>query len=373
MAPAGLIFLAGAPRQSTLDWENSHLLDRFGEPFCRFLGHAPGREMSPASDGQENTAPPFPVWRSVSLVKMHLPTGHSQNHGSNDATFFTLSALGSRVEGASLAPSHMPQSASMESTDQVLSQFYEESYAKHNDVMSSQLAALSDTGISFHSSQVSWNTSHSSSRLLTDDNLRSKDIPLAGNLHDLKDVPNASYINSIHPQTMTVNLIVGVISIQLPRTVRTRHGTEVQLIEILAGDETKSGFGISFWVPGPQSAEGDMKRMLTALRPQDIVLMQNIALSSFRGKVYGQSLRRDLTRVHLLYRTKMDRTDSGGCYSASDLASARELGSQASNQVHKTAKVRDWCLKFIGTLDLRSDTNRRHGLETKDTLPPDTQ
>ena len=86
----------------------------------------------------------------------------------------------------------------------------------------------------------------------------------------------------------------------------------MELIEVLAGDEIKSGFTVNFWLSSPQSADGDTRSVLSGLRPQDVVLMRNVALSSFRGMVYGQSLRKEMTKVHLLYRDRIDRTDVGG-------------------------------------------------------------
>jgi hypothetical protein len=166
---------------------------------------------------------------------------------------------------------------------------------------------------------------------------------------------------------MTVNLIVGIISIPEPRHIKTRRGADVELIEVLVGDETKSGFGISFWLSS-QSTGGDMRTALSGLRPQDIVLMRNVALSSFRDKVYGQSLRKEMTKVHLLYRNRVDKSDIEGFYRAGDLAPDVQ---RTHPQVEKTKRVREWVMKFVG---LGASQRKGKAFEVvKEALPPDTQ
>ena len=372
MAPAKILLYTGAPRSTALDWNHPGLLNNFSDPFCRFSGRGSGQDTAHPAPGSA-AGPLYPSWRSISLDRQHLITGHSQDHGPHGASFFTVSAVGSFIKDLSPTAEDVGQSASSESAELVLSQFYEQSYARHNDVMSSQLAALSDTENASHSTQDSWDASRLSAGFPPETVSRAMEVPLSGNLNDLKDTPNASYLDSIHPQTMTVNLIVGIISVLPPRAVQTRHRTGVQLIEVLVGDETKSGFGISFWISGSQSVRSDMESVLGRLRPQDVVLMRNIALNSFRGKVYGQSLRKGLTKIHLLYRTRIDRTDPSGCYSAADLASATGFDSQIGNQIMKTVRVREWSLKFVRGGDVKSDTNNRVSLTKRDALPPDTQ
>lgn len=92
-------------------------------------------------------------------------------------------------------------------------------------------------------------------------------------------------------------------------------------------DDTKTGFSISMWLPRemrvnwkdgaqekPEGARSLLRRNLKLLRPRDIILLQNVALSSFRGKVHGQSLRGDVTKADLLFRKKIDDDDMLGVY-----------------------------------------------------------
>lgn len=350
------LFLTGSPKSSTLDWKQPGLLDSFGEPFGRFAHLDRVPDVSVAS---VSTLSAQPTWRSIPLERQHLETGHSQNYAWREeyqgAEFFTTDSF---IQEFSQHSPKQSQASLTEPVDQVLSQFYEQSYAVHEDIASSQLAASSYTG-SFTSSLRGTDPSEA------DCSLAKKDIPVEGPLSNLKDIPNAAYLAAIQPQTVTVNLIVGIISIPSPRSIKTRRGSTVDLVEVLAGDETKSGFGVNFWLSSTQVDTAEVSKVLSTLRPQDVVLMRNVALSSFREKVYGQSLRKGLTKVHLLYRNKIDKFDLGGCYNASDIASAENI------QVAKTGKVREWVLKFVGVGIERPAKGRIEGM--KEVLPPDTQ
>ena len=376
--PPGLVLFVGAPEATTLNWAGPGLLDTFNEPIARFAGQGTSRVEEHASpvipDATKISA--APSWRSLPLERQYLNTGLTQSFDrhrpftgvsekySQGASFFTASQISSFTEEAPRVPVGEGYGSSSESVEQVLSQFYEESYARHENVPSSQIAAVSNGGSSFTSGGTSFEST-------LDSPLRrggANPIPGAGYLSNLKDIPNAAYLSSIHPQTMTVNLVVGIISIPEPRDVKTRRGANTQLVELLVGDETKSGFGVNIWFSPSQPVSGQMRNVLDGLRPQDVVLMRNVALSSFRGKVYGQSLRKEMTKVHLLYRNRVDKGDSRGCYSAGDLA----LGDQPAHpQVEKTRKVREWVMKFVGIgtgQKTRTATN-----SVNDVLPPDTQ
>ena len=368
MPSAGLLLFTGAPRSRTLDWEHPEFLDAFSEPFCRFAGWATGKDKA-----QTPPFPFYPPWRSIPLERRHLATGYSQGPGWLGASFFITSVAESSIQEQCPAPGDLSQIATSESAEEVLSQFFEQSYARHNDIISSQLATVSSTGLSHHSSDSSYAATHSSTITPRESFLRAKEIPLCGSLSDLKDIPTALYLNSIHPQTMTVNLIIGIISIQAPRSIKTRHGADIQLVEVLVGDETKSGFGINFWLPAFEAVQDDMRSILSGLRPQDVVSMRNIALSSFRDKVYGQSLRRGMTKLDLLYRNRTHRTDSSGCYNAVDLASTTALDSHIDSQIKKTARVREWSLRFIRPGYIKNSGTSKQSSVTQDILPPDTQ
>ncbi|KAL2075831.1 hypothetical protein VTL71DRAFT_774 [Oculimacula yallundae] len=371
MAP-GLVFFTGAPSASSLNWNQEDLLNTFTDPIAQFIGHASDPSSAPSS---------HPQWRSLPLDRAHLTTGltqpesldqhqlftgYSQSHGAGEVSFFSTSQLSSELSQSQLPADSFPSTQA--SISQVLSQFYEESYARHEDVPSSQIAPASEGPSSFTSDEFSFNSASFDS--LHQQSGPGKEVPIAGHLTNLKDIPKAPYLASIQPQTMTVNLIVGIISIPAPRAIKTRRGADVSLVEVLVGDETRSGFSVNFWLSASlMPGEGDMKTVLQGLRPQDVVLFRNVALNGFRGKVYGQSLRKEMTKVHLLYRNRVDRMDVGGLYRAAELVAGQGM----HPQVEKTRRVREWVMKFVGVGAVKSRRKGRAFEIVDETLPPDTQ
>ncbi|PHH90309.1 hypothetical protein CDD83_3983 [Cordyceps sp. RAO-2017] len=160
-------------------------------------------------------------------------------------------------------------------------------------------------------------------------------------LSTLADVPSARRLAALQPQTVSLNLVVGVLSVARPRRVTTRWGRDVELVELLVGDPSAAGFAVSFWLSGPAAAA---ECPVLALRRQDVVLLQNVALHVFRGKVYGQSLRRGLTRVLLLWRA-----GGGGRYSTGRLDRDGDDDEPAPHPCqHRARLARDWVLHFVG-------------------------
>jgi hypothetical protein len=364
------LFFAGAPLSKSLDWREEELLDTFSQPFNRYIQASTiTTELLTPHPSTLPSLLDLPQWRSLALEREHLPTGVSQDHGwqpeFRGASFFTTSNIDSFFEEATQESFEVQQS-SAESADQILSQFYEESYARHAEIPSSQLRASSDSGGSFQS-QANSTSFNSTVAYEESQNMPLGEAPRSGPLHNLMEIPNARYLKSIHPQVMTVNLVVGIIFVPTARLIRTKRGANVELIEALVGDETKSGFGINFWLCSSQTAEAGLTESVESLRPQDVVLIRNVALSSFRDKVYGHSLRKGLTKVHLLHRRRIDRKDVGGCYSTTDLRRA----STANPQLFRARIVREWVLQFIG--GRVGHTTRQQASCPPESLPSDTQ
>ncbi|KAI9646627.1 hypothetical protein NHQ30_004623 [Ciborinia camelliae] len=395
--PPKIIFLAGAPTSTSLNWDESQLLNNFTEPFIQFLHlhlhlHLPGsypssapRNNNTTSIGLESilsTTTPNADWRELPLERQHLTTGVSQDHAyqplyknHHALDFFSTTSFLSQSQSQSQSLNfnshisiHHDNNHDREPVNETLSQFYEYSYAIHADIPSSQIAphdsftsiSSSDTGTSFSTSGSIYDSQSLFPQ--SGENVENIQIPVAGHLTNLKDIPHAQYLSSIVPQTMTVNLIVGIISISEPRAIDTRRGGDVSLVEILVGDETKSGFSINFWLSGKGKEE--VKEVLGSLRVQDIVLMRNVALGSFRKQVHGQSLRKDMTKCWLLYRDRIDRGDVGGCYGKRDFE-----GREMDVQLAKVKRVRDWVASFVGV----AAAPRRGVKRVREELPPDTQ
>lgn len=99
--------------------------------------------------------------------------------------------------------------------------------------------------------------------------------------------------------------------------------------------------------------------------------MQNVALHVFRGKVYGQSLRKGLTRTTVLYRRRMAGDgDEGGYYRRKDLES--QASGAAHPQLAKTRRVWDWVLRFVGGEE-RTEGEGKRRKKGWDLPPDDTQ
>ncbi|KAL8802759.1 MAG: hypothetical protein Q9182_003594 [Xanthomendoza sp. 2 TL-2023] len=388
MTSPKIIIYTGAPLSSSLSFSESHLTAPLQPPFLfkaqdvplRVPSHSQGR----SADHNESLATAQgPVWRHLSLKRQHLPTGLTQGtpnvdyydyhpvqlaENERETPFLSTtdrSIFSSSPDDASCAPRGADDREREEPGNEgVLSQYYEHSFALHDEVPSSRVlpadSYLSTTVSSSPPSQSSSinpdeedSTIYSTLFPIGDPSHNQKALQklLATPITNVKDMPNATYLRSIEPQTMTVNLLVGAISIPAPRTIVTRKtGTEIQLMEMIVGDETRAGFGVNIWLPPPsthQSNDGkefDMRKQLEGLRPRDIVLMRNIALTSFRGKVYGQSLRRGMTRVELVHRMG---GEGDGVLGAGDLDPGKRQGMEGA-VLMKVKRVREWVLAFVG-------------------------
>lgn len=140
-----------------------------------------------------------------------------------------------------------------------------------------------------------------------------------------------------------------------PRPVTTRWGQTLSLIEVVVGDDTAAGFAVTFWLAADQLHAAAVAR----LRRKDVVLMENVALHVFRGNVYGQSLRRGLTRFSLLWRS-----DGSGHYSTRRLD--RDAAAEHP-QAQKARRVKDWVLRFVGRDAATAVTRPRKSWDS----PPD--
>ncbi|KAK5995017.1 hypothetical protein PT974_03409 [Cladobotryum mycophilum] len=364
-----IILFTGAPVFSSVDTQ-SCTLHRFAHPFDKFLAlnhyHDDEKSESPLLvQPAAAAAASHAVWRSLPLTRQPLHTGFSQNHNfqmhsfQGNLDFFTTADVTARIatsqssEGDSYDAEYDGDDA-----ENVLTQFCEEALAAHNATPLSQ-------GDSFEQSQTeetSFMTNSTTELNTTLTTIPPPPPPIPGHLSDLEDIPSASRITALSPQTVTLNLIVAIISIAQPRTVTTRWGSKFSLVEVLVGDDTRSGFAVTFWL----SADDDHETCQVAkLRRQDVALMENVALHVFRGKVYGQSLRRGMTKVSLLWRR-----DGGGYYSARDLTK-RTAAAARHPQQEKARLVKDWVIHFVGRDP--GSMRKREDRKSWDKPPDDTQ
>ncbi|KAJ5149656.1 hypothetical protein N7448_001234 [Penicillium atrosanguineum] len=299
--PSKTIFLMGAPLSGQLDWDNDELFDKPTPPF---------HGSQNTEENQLLTNERSVKWRVLQPLEHEQPNVHqSFYYGPDDPNFLTTHQLKTLED------------ASTPEDESILFQFYDHSFAVHE---------ASEISIS--------------------------------RLSDDKDLPTAKHLQSITPQTKTVNLIVGIIAIHPPRRIVTRQWKkELDLIELVVGDETKTGFGVNFWLPAEKPAKTQeidrLGQTLAALRPRDIVLLRTVGLSTFQDRVYGQSLR-GMTQINLVHRWPADMTDAGG------------HRAQRGNR-EKLNRVREWVLRFVGTDTAGSMSGMPE--TQRGQLPPDTQ
>lgn len=346
-----VILLMGAPTSQSLHWNEDELLNTAIPPF-----HNPG------SHHQEHW--PFSANHPVRWQLLQGQNAEPELDPNCATGFFT-------TEGLTVAAGE---------EDSVLSQFYDHSFTVHETSEVSLPIPCSGNSSSQESSATS--SAISSSRR---DGSGPASLHIQGQISDLQDIPSAGYLRSIVPQTVTVTLVVGIITVQPPRRIVTRQWKrELDIVEMVVGDETRTGFGITFWLsPEPQNESGgvgstkydELGQSLASLRPRDIVLLRMVGLSSFQERVYGQSLRKGVTQVDLLHRRRVDATDAGGLYGLRRLNAGQD---EQDPVVIKVRRVREWIQRFVGAAPEPAGGDMAAGMCPMKRgrtllLPPDTQ
>lgn len=361
---ARAIVLTGAPPPSTLDWDSPNLLQDPG-PFI-------------ASKDSSTCETPI-RWRSLApLLNPVSSTALSEQNLDGPSLF-----AGGKIDRYS--------GLMVDADDEALSEFYEHSFALHEGLgLFAEGDSLNhDTSLDISHSHLdtSLNDTSMSPSSLESSGKPPNALTTVGHLSDLEDIPDAAYLQSIAPHRVTVNLIVAIIHVSPRRCVRTRWGRETDIVEILVADETRSGFRVTCWLPtspnnninnNSAQRQTPLEQSLATLRPRDIVLFQCVALTSFRGQVYGQTLRYNMTKVDLLSRRPLDAGDPQGVFKWKKVVDTSET---EDRQLRKVRKVWKWVMDFVGpavAADVNADVDSE-GVslsgdeEAARNLPPDTQ
>lgn len=343
---AKCIFLTGAPETDALTWNDSALLSDFESPLKRFMG----TRMPASAPSIEASTYAMPKWRAASMTAGQREiVEEPDDHDDPQTQFLIFNDNTTNIQN------HL--------------HFLEHSFAQMNDTDSSQVAPAADD--TTYLSVNSFTTSISSTSLpTTHDSLSTtaslfettQQINLLGPVTDLRRIPPADHLLRIAPQTVTVNLICAVISVSPSRTVRLRkRNAEMDIIELLVGDETRAGFSISFWLAptdSQQQTPDDMRLALCQLRAGDVALVQNVALSAFKECVYGQSLNRKFAR------------------NSTTVAVVRGGGQGLPVHVRgKAERVTMWRDHFVGSDGKHASSGKTKHFEksSEEELPPDTQ
>jgi hypothetical protein len=356
-AMSKLIFLIGAP-SSKLNWDEAQLLKTCVPPF-----EWENKKVLDQSGDTEavyfNTRTTV-KWRSLSNQRSS-PLRHTLSDHSVDDTLF--------LQDADLVTE---RHSHLNNTN--LSQFYEHSISFHD---TTGLPVSETPGVDSNDESGSWEGDSQSKPHIA------FQLPVFGGLSDLVDIPNAVYLQSIIPQTMSVNLIVGILRVEQPRRIITRTGNPMDLVELLVGDDTRAGFRVTFWLvlsgqltnPARSRDDHDTRASLTSLRPRDIVLLRTVGLSSFRMGVYGQSLRNGVSKVDLLHREALDESETCGIYSLKGINRATNNQHSLLNnpQLDKVLRVKEWLLQFVEIERHGVARDRRGMLLTGHQVPLDSQ
>jgi hypothetical protein len=382
---SSFIFLAGAPSADSLDWSEEHLVSSLLPAYAVKDG-----TITQVIERSKQETAALPAWRKldfrtrdeesriISSSRQWLSSGHIA-----EDTFSRTTDLSFNDD----EEDHQTRFMSSTETEEVLSQFYEHSFAIHEDIPSSQIIPEGLASIGAKSSSEAHPGSIDDS-LVTTSTETSFDsfiqtspsgydamshITLNGPVMNIQDVPTPAFLHRISPQTITAHLVVGIISIESPRRVRTRRGQDMEIVELLTGDETRAGFGVNFWLsplaergPNQPALQSELRTSISRLRRLDVVLIKNVVLGSFRDKVYGQSLRREQTKIEILHRRPLDATER---LQAPQLR--RFHSDPPQPWLVKARKVVEWVQHFVGPPLDGLGLGRKE--EQEERLPPDTQ
>jgi hypothetical protein len=167
------------------------------------------------------------------------------------------------------------------------------------------------------------------------------------------------------------------------REVFVRKGAyKMNLWEIVVADDTRSDFKVSFWIRPPRESNSEQNhaeqihlQTLQAVNIGDILLLRNIALTSFRDTVFGQSLNPAITRA----RTSVDVLMS------SSGVSVGQLGGLPAPVVETFMRVKRWARAHVASHN--TNTRKRKGSavsrkksakwsfsnhDIENSMPPDT-
>lgn len=382
---SNIILITGAPRSDDLKWEEEGLLESFTPVYQRILDSSLGGRV-----GGADCSTSQPRWRLLRLDDESLESSDDVSRGAQskattagDVKFFDSQCSTTSSMNVPFGTEIDLSNTEWQGEDQSL--FLEHSFAVYTQTPSHE---VEDTTVPDTTTMTTTSIQTDCSEDVTEDpsidpsGSTSKIAITLSNYQpvSLNRLPSVTYLSRIAPQTMTIDLVVGIVSIAPVRTVELRRGRRhMEIVEMLVGDDTKTGFGISFWLPPVESQMHEpLREALRGVRRQDVVLVRHVALSFWKGLVYGQSLNRktakNATEVILLVRRNvLDENDDRG------LLCERELRRPKGAQMTTVRRVSDWVSRFVGPTAGRDGgrlgpkTSRKRKLETDDSLPPDTQ
>lgn len=168
-------------------------------------------------------------------------------------------------------------------------------------------------------------------------------LPPLSSLTDLEDLPTPKELEKIQShkgqnpfyRPKPISSIVGIISMSQPILCSNKS----EMVKLMVGDETASGVGVTIWL---ESGSIDMRGKLynNEVRPLDVVLLRNMILNTYMGRVYLNSMRNGKTDIEVLYRCGERR----GGYRPN----LEQEKTAKDQQVEKVRRVVEWVESFVG-------------------------
>ncbi|KAF1813971.1 hypothetical protein P152DRAFT_457340 [Eremomyces bilateralis CBS 781.70] len=337
------ILLTGAPTWADLDWDEAGLLK--------------DSDLKAQLSAIRSPSPARPRWRTLGLADLDITTTRPVRSGLSDA--------------ATRRNRHVSSNESVgedeELGDDAERTFLDDSFAIHeefDDQSNSSILATEESSF-----RATGDSSTSAPYVLQSSPITAAHLSSLPRILDLSALPTATHVfRSRHGPCLSVikaHLLVAVVAMCPPKAVTVRspqqRGQRMEIVELEVADETAGRFRISFWFePSERGArreagEADMRvqlrRQVETLEMGDMVLLTDIALNVFNGRVCGQSVRgwgnRAGTKLYHL--------------------SGVDVVPGASPITEKLQRVNRWQLEM---LDPRKRNPKRRWHES---LPPDTQ
>jgi hypothetical protein len=331
MRQSHIVFLAGAPDQHKLDWQNPRLLTEFEGRSREYL-NLDDLRVSEAAFPASN---PIPKWRTITVGGGNLTLITDRRElSSKDAIEFL--SFDDDMERSDFLD-HTLASVQRSGEDERGQDRQVDDYG-HDDQTSFPHASSTDISFETASSSVAEFVS----------------VPVTifpDVIQDLQKIPSARHLLAIQPQTVTAHLLVGVITVETRIVQLRKRPVQMELVELLVGDDTAAPFKITFWlqpindvgsgaghkiIPDARSAQ---RAILAAIRSGNIILITNVALSVFKNVAYGQSL---------------TRRPSGCTTDVMNISRSGMTSASASVQA-KFERVRRWVTHFVNVPSTMTD------------------
>lgn len=338
-----LKLLNGAPLREHLDYSDDVLIaasecGRF--EFEKYQGQST----------EENTSL---KWRDIGLKSAPLRTGWSQPYlpgTANDSQSFVIPGLEESSALPEYDASNLDNTLTFDENLSAADGYLEHSLVFYDTLLSSQVVQDNAedntvTSSSFLTTSFGTTVSGLSSPSPVDSQVLVLQIPTAMAVTPLGSLSSARHLRSIYPQTPTPNFLCALMTTPERREVFVRKGGyNMDLWEIIVGDDTCSNFKATFWLrPLRESnneqnhVQSELLRTLERLQVGNIILLRNIALTSFRDVVYGQSLNTAITRA----KTSIDvLMKSGG-------VSVAHVGGLPASVVETFMRVKRWARAHV--------------------------